>query len=57
MQGKKYYIDEIAYYKNNKVVWSIEFNSKQHVIKQTGNVDLRVLEIVENYKKHVNIHS
>jgi hypothetical protein len=57
MQGKKYYIDEIAYYKNDKVDWEIEFNGKQNVIKRTGNVDPRVLEIVEKYTKYLHSHS
>jgi len=53
MQEDKYFIDEIAYYKNDKVDWSIGFNEKQEKVTSTGNVDPRVLEIVEKYIKYL----
>jgi len=54
MQANKYFIDEIAYYKNNKIVWNIGFNDYQDEVTRTGNVDPRVLEIVKKYIEYLD---
>lgn len=54
IQADKYFIDEIAYYKNNKIVWNIGFNDYQDEVTRTGNVDPRVLEIVKKYIEYLD---